>query len=249
MAYTLITGASSGIGKELAWTAAIRGCKLILVARNGAALRELADKLPTEVIAIAEDLSDADAAERLAAALKRRELTVEILINNAGVADYGEFAETELSRQENMLMLNILTLTKLTHVLLPDIIKRKGRIMNVGSVASFLPGPKMSTYFASKAYVLSFSEALQQELKPKGVSVTCLCPGPTASNFAKSARVGKNHATARTKVSARGVAAFGWNAMQNGKPVAIHGFGNKFAVLLIRFLPRSLVRWAMKQGN
>lgn len=249
MAYTLITGASSGIGKELAWTAAIRGRKLVLVARNEKALRELANELPSEVIAITEDLSENDSAERLVKALKRRKIAVDILINNAGVADYGNFAEAELARQENMIMLNMLTLTKLTHLLLPDIIKRKGKIMNVGSVASFLPGPKMGVYFASKAYVLMFSEALQQELKPKGVSVTCLCPGPTKSNFGKNAGVGKNHATSRASVTSREVALFGWNAMQDGRVVAIYGFSNKIAVFLVRILPRFIVRTVMKQWN
>lgn len=249
MAYTLITGASSGIGKELAWAAAIRGHKLVLVARDTAKLRDLADHLPTEVIAVTEDLSDNDSAERLVKALKRRKISVEILINNAGVADYGEFAEAELARQENILMLNVLTLTKLTHLLLPEIIKRKGKIMNVGSVASFLPGPKMSVYFASKAYVLSFSEALQQELKPKGVTVTCLCPGPTKTNLGRAAHVNKNHYMARTKITAQSVAIYGWRAMLHGKPVAIPGFRNRLNIWFIRLLPRAAVRRIMKRLN
>lgn len=249
MSYTLITGASSGIGKELARIAALDGRKLVLVARDETALRAVADELPTEALAITQDLSAPDAAEQLVHTLKRQNITVSELINNAGVADYGEFAESDVERQEAVIMLSVVTLTKLTRLLLPDIIKHKGRIMNLGSVASFLPGPWMSVYFASKAYVLNFSEGLQQELKPHGVSVTCLCPGPTATAFGKTARVSDRHPTAHPATTALEVAAFGWRAMQAGTPVAVHGAANRLGIWFTRLLPRAAVRWAMNRGN
>lgn len=250
MTYTLITGASGGIGKELAWIAAARGHNLVLVARDEKGLRELADELPAEALAITQDLALPDAADRLAVTLKKQNISVDTLINNAGVGDYGDFMGSDITVQENMLMLNVVTLTKLTRLLLPDIITHKGRVMNLGSVASFLPGPWMSVYFASKAYVLSFSEALSEELKSHGVSVTCLCPGPTATAFGATAHTPGTHATAHPKTTAKQVAAFGWDAMQRGKPVAVYGLGNRLAVsLLPRTLPRSVVRWAMGHGN
>lgn len=249
MTYTLITGASSGIGKELAHVASTAGRKLVLVARDEAALHEVADSLPGDALAITQDLAQPGAAEKLAHTLKGQDITIGELINNAGVADYGAFSDSDLQRQENMMILNMVTLTALTRLLLPDIIKHEGRIMNLGSVASFLPGPHMGVYFASKAYVLSFSEALSTELKPHGVSVTCLCPGPTASNFGKTARVSDTHATAHPKTTAKEVAEFGWNAMQQGTPVAIHGTKNHIGVFAVRLLPRSVVRWAMGRGN
>lgn len=241
--YTLITGASGGIGRELALQAAHDGHRLILVARNESPLRQLADSLDVEVHTVVCDLSVAHSATELALTLKKNGWSVSQLINNAGVGDYGEFVSSQLSTQLGTIQLNITSLTELTHLLLPDIISHKGKIMNVGSVASFMPGPLMSVYFASKQYVLSFSEALHQELKSTDVTVTCLCPGPTATHFGSTAHVSDTHGTADPKTTAASVARIGWKAMQRGDAIVINSLRYRVAVFLItRLLPRAVVR-------
>ncbi len=152
------------------------------------------------------------------------------------------FVASDRQKQLALIDLNVRALTELTHLFLPAMVKAgAGRIMNVGSIASFVPGPRMSVYFASKAYVLSFSEALAEELKDSGVSVTCLCPGSTKTNFAGTAHVSKTHSTATSLITPAQVAEFGWNAMMNGKRVAIHGASNRFALFAMRFLPRRTI--------
>lgn len=247
--YTLITGASGGIGKELAKIAANEGQPLVLIARNKTALDELATSLSVETIVISEDLATAGAPERVAKTLKRRSASIDTLINNAGFGSHGPFADAELERQEQMLMLNIVALTKLTRLLLPDVKAHKGNIMNVGSLAGFMPGPNMSVYFASKAYVLSFSEALQQELKPHGVGVTCLCPGPVDTGFAANAGNPSSHHISRARTRPIDVATYGWRAMKRRQPVAVYGFMNRATAFIIRFMPRALVRWSVRQVN
>lgn len=245
--YTLITGASGGIGQELAIIAAREGHNLVLVARNKEKLIKLARELTkrhdiyAEVIAC--DLSETPGPKKVCDVLGKKHLTIDTLINNAGFGDYGEFLHSDLSTQLNMIDLNIRSLTELTHRLLPGMVERgSGRIMNVGSVASFLPGPLMSVYFASKAYVLSFSEALVEELKGSGVTVTCLCPGSTSTGFGDNANVSETHSTKTTNVTAADVAEYGWDEMMRGSPVAIHRFNNRAAVWLTRFFPRAVVR-------
>jgi short-subunit dehydrogenase len=249
MTYTLITGASSGIGKELARIAAKENNNLVLVARNKKALKYLAAELNVEVKIFTHDLSRPSEAEKLARKLKQRNLKIKTLINNAGVGDYGEFEKLELETTENLINLNILSLTKLTRLLLPEITKNKGKIMNVSSVAGFMPGPKMSTYFASKAYVLSFSEALNEELKNKGIAVTCLCPGPTKTNFADTAKTREDHYTNRALTSPKFVATRGWKAMKKGKAIEVPGLANKLNVVAASLLPRSLVRKLVGKVN
>lgn len=246
--YTLITGASGGIGLELAKIAAAEGRSLILVARTEATLFEIAGDLGNTHEVIACDLSQSGSATKLAHEIKSRGLVVSELINNAGFGDYGEFADSNLEKQLNMVQLNISSLIELTHILLPGIIDTQGKIMNIGSVGSFLPGPLMSVYFATKHFVLAFSEALSEELRGTGVTVTCLCPGPTNTSFGKNAAVSATHSTNNTKTTAESVARVGWRAMQTGKPVAINSFGLKVAVfVLTRLLPRSLVRRIVMQ--
>lgn len=247
MNYTLITGATSGIGRELASIAAREKRNLVLLARNKKALEEIKiellksyNKIRVEVLAI--DLSQLESAQKVYDFCSQNKLFVDELINNAGFGDYGEFSNSDVARQLSMIDLNIRSITELTHLFLPAMVKKKhGKIMNLGSVASFLPGPLMSVYFASKSYVLRFSEALAEELKNTGVSVTCLCPGPTKTNFGNAAKVSKTHSTANPKTTARDVAEFGWYHLQNGTRVAIHGRGNRLIVQAIKFIPRTVL--------
>jgi len=247
--YTLITGASSGIGLEFAKIAAREKNNLILVARDKNGLEKVKTDILEEfktakidVVVVALDLTKDDSAQQLFELCKEKNFFVSTLINNAGFGDYGNFSQSDKGRQLSMIDLNIRSLTELTHLFLPAMIKQKnGKIMNIGSVASFMPGPLMSVYFASKNYVLSFSEALAEELRGSGVTVTCLCPGSTKTNFGKNAHVSENHSTANPKTTAKEVAQYGWYQMKNGVVVAIYGLGNKITIGLTRFIPRSLL--------
>lgn len=243
--YTLITGASRGIGKELALLAAREGRNVILVARDKESLTKLARDLTKRYDIFAEvitaDLTKPAASQIIYDTTKHKKLSVDILINNAGFGNYGAFDTSELPTQLNMIDLNVRVLTELTHLFLPELKSHKSAyILNIGSVASFIPGPFMSVYFATKAYVLSFSEALSWELRDSSVSVTCLCPGSTKTDFGRAARTADNHSTKTTKVSAQQVAEFGWKAMQNKRTVAIHGIKNRLLIVLTRLLPRRL---------
>lgn len=252
--FTLITGATSGIGLELAKIAAREKRNLLLVARSKSKLKELQgqilrqaqnDKQAVEIIAV--DLSKSTSAQKVLAFCEKNKIFIDELINNAGFGDYGTFAQSDVKRQLTMIDLNIRSLTELTHLLLPAMMEQKtGRIMNLGSVASFLPGPLMSVYFASKNYVLSFSRALHEELRGSGVSVTCLCPGATKTDFGKNAQVSDSHSTANPKVTAREVAEFGWYYMQAGDPIAIYGRGNRTLLQIVKFIPRNLLTRLIK---
>lgn len=250
--YTLITGASSGIGKELAIIAGRERRNIVLIARSKAPLEKLAKELTHRYGILAEvivsDLAEQSSPQLILSALHQKNILVDTLVNNAGVGDYGPFGESDRAAQLRLVDLNVRALTELTHLLLPGMVKRQsGRIMNVGSVASFFPGPMMSSYFASKAYVLSFSEALAEELRGTGVTVTCLCPGSTKTEFGDAAGVGEHHSTRTSRVTATTVAAFGWAAMVRGKPVAIHGYGNRAMIVCAKFLPRVLVARLVKR--
>ena len=244
--YTIITGASSGIGYELAKLAAKNEQNMVLVARDKSGLDKakkeitvINPKLSVETVAL--DLSEPTSAQELFEYCKKRECNVTTLINNAGFGYYGVFEKSDLKRQLAMIDLNIRTLTELTHLFLPNMVARgSGKVMNLGSVASFFPGPLMSVYFASKNYVLAFSEAIAEELRGSGVTVTCLCPGSTKTNFGKSAHVSETHSTADPKTTAEDVAMFGWYHMDQGTVVATYGFSNRLSISLARLLPRSL---------
>lgn len=247
MKTALITGASSGIGLELAKIHAKNGDSLILVARSEDKLIQLAEelkkkyKIETEVIA--KDLSKIGSAKELYDEIKGKGLNIEYLINNAGFGDYGEFINTDWEKENQMIQLNITALTQLTKLFLPEMVARKsGKVMNVASIASFLPGPLMAIYYASKAFVLHFSEAVNNEVKEHNVSVTALCPGPTMSGFQDAANLGESKFFQGNKFpSSKEVAEYGYQAMQKGKVVAIHGIMNKLTVFLLRFVPRSWV--------
>jgi short-subunit dehydrogenase len=242
----LITGASGGIGKELAYIHASHGDDLIVVARSQEKLVAIKQELEAyhsiQVYVVVADLSNNSGIQHLYREVTKIDRPISYLINNAGFGDYAEFIDADINRQEEMVNLNITALMKITHHFLPELIISKGKIMNVGSVASFQPGPTMSVYFASKAFVLHFSEALTAELRSKNVGVTALCPGPTESDFMDVSGMGKRKIVQNRKLpSAKSVAEYGYRAMQKNKPVAIPGLSNRLLVLFTRFIPRNLL--------
>ena len=179
-------------------------------------------------------------------------LTVDVLVNNAGYGDYGEFAKSDLGKLEGMILLNVLATTQLTRLFLPDMIQRgAGKILNVSSTAAFQPGPMMAVYFATKAYVLSLSEAIAAETEDQGINVTVLCPGPTQSDFISTANMRQaellNKSTEDKLPTADDVAQFGYDALQSGQVVAVHGLANKLMTFSTRLAPRSLIRKGVKQ--
>jgi len=250
----LVTGASSGIGLELARCFAGDDSRLILLARNVAALEALAGELRREhcgdVVVLPADLARPETPQHIFEELQGRGIAPDVLVNNAGFGAHGSFAQLSLPRQLEMLQVNITALTHLTGLFLPGMLqRRRGGVLNVGSVAGFLPGPGMAVYYATKAYVLSFSEALAAELAGTGLTVTALCPGPTESNFGKVARGEKTRRRPISKMSAEAVARYGHRAFRRGKVVAVSGGRNQFLVSLIRFTPRGPVRQLSKTFN
>ena len=243
----LITGASGGIGAEFAKILAEDKDNMILVARSKNKLdelkKELEDKHNISVFTIGKDLSHPGAAKEVYDELKEKGISIDYLINNAGFGDFGLFAESDWKKQEQMINLNVIALAHLTRLFLPDMIcRRSGKILNVASTASFQPGPTMSVYFATKAFVLSFSEAIDNEVREYGITVTALCPGSTKSGFHSVAAMEGRKPPERNNIpSAREVAEFGYRAMMKGKSVAIHGFKNTILANSVRFGPRSLV--------
>lgn len=244
----LVTGASSGIGKELAREHARRGGNLILVARRKDKLEEIKQELirdhaTPEIHVLAMDLSQPSSATRLVGWTRELDLDVDILINNAGFGVFGTFSESNWPLIERMLHLNMISLTELTRHLVPKMIERgAGRILNVASTAAFQPGPNFASYYASKAYVLNFSEAIAHELRNTGVTVTTLCPGPTESEFQDRANMGNVALFERFPLpTSAEVAAYGYRKMEQGKRVAVHGLANRITATLSRWTPRSLV--------
>ncbi|MDD5183868.1 MAG: SDR family oxidoreductase [Paludibacter sp.] len=243
----LITGASGGIGMELAHIHASKGDNLVLIARTKEKLDALKLELETQfgisVYNISLDLSDTDAPKKIFNELKDKKIHIDFLINNAGFGDFGVFAECNWEKQSEMINLNVIALAHLTRLFLPDMIKSKsGKILNVASTAAFQPGPGMSVYFASKAFVLSFSESIANELKGTGVTVTVLCPGATATGFRKAAALEKSRLfTGKQIASSREVAEFGYEKMMKGKIVVIHGFMNNILVQSLRMAPRNII--------
>ncbi|MBD3220628.1 SDR family NAD(P)-dependent oxidoreductase [bacterium] len=242
---TLITGASSGIGADLAREHARAGGSLVLVARRRERLEELAaelaDRHDAEALILARDLTAPDAAGALHRDIAERGLEVDHLINNAGFGGLGLFHEIAPERHEAMIQLNVLALTQLTRFFLPEMIARgSGRVLNVASVAGFVPGPWQAAYYATKAYVLSLTEALAVELRGTGVTVTALCPGPTTTEFAEQAGADRLKLFESGTATSADVAAYGYRAMLRGKTVAIHGASNRMVPTLLRVLPRGV---------
>ena len=252
-ACTLITGANSGIGLEFARLAAADGSELILVARNADSLAAAAAEISqlATVHVIPCDLSEPGAAAHVFAQVQALGATVDCLINDAGFGDYGGFATADLARQERMISVNITALTALTRLVLPGMIERAhGRILNVASVTGFLPGPLVSVYFATKHYVLAFSESLAEELRGTGVTVTALCPPPVRTSFAQAARISPASYMATTKVTAPSVASYGYRMMNRGKPVAVYTIRYKLLTsVLIRATPRFALRRLLHRMN
>ena len=243
----LITGASSGIGRELAKCFAADGCRLVLVARRGGALESVAEELrkthKVDVRVVVADLAQAEAPTRILGQLQHHGLKVDVLVNNAGFGAQGRFAELPLDRQLEMIQVNVTALTHLSRLLLPGMIQRgRGGLLNVASTAAFQPGPYMAVYYASKAYILSWSEALAGELVGTGVVVTALCPGPTETAFADAAQMKDSLLFKMNRMSARTVAEIGHRTFRQGRVVAITGLRNRMLALSVRFSPRSLVR-------
>ena len=247
MKTALITGASSGIGYELAKLFAKDKHNLVLVARREKELKQLADALEKQhgikAKIIAKDLGTANAAQEVYDILDKENMDIDFLVNNAGFGDFCMFHQTDWNKMEQMINLNILTLTHLTRLLVNQMISRKsGKILNLGSTASFQPGPTMAAYCATKAYVLSFSEAIANELKGTGVTVTTLCPGATESGFQKGAALEESKFVKGKKLAtSESVAKYGYNALMKGKTVAIHGMMNRILAHSVRFTPRKMV--------
>ncbi|HEV8136351.1 MAG TPA: SDR family oxidoreductase [Pyrinomonadaceae bacterium] len=251
--FTLITGANSGIGLELARQAAADGRNLILVAHNAATLETAANELKRSVTVhtIAQDLSEPGAAEKVYDRVQALHAEVDCLINDAGFGDHGAFATVDLAKQEHMIHVNIIALTALTRLFLPSMLAGgRGQILNVASVTGFLPGPLMSVYFATKHYVLAFSEGLAEELRGSGVTVTALCPPPVNTSFASGAQVAPSSYMATTKTTPAEVARYGYLMMKRGKPVAVYSPLYKFLTgFLVRITPRFGLRRLMHRLN
>lgn len=251
----LITGASSGIGEAFARLLAQEDYDLVLVARHkdklDALKKSLAAQYPhRQFSVIAQDLGKPGAASAVYKQANTKKQFIDVLINNAGVGDYTDFTASDDDKNRQMIELNILALTELARLAATDMKARmSGRIINVGSIAGFFPGPRMAVYYATKSYVISFSEALAEELAGTGAHVTCLCPGATRSHF----DIGANLANAgifspsRNLPSAQEVATFGWLAAKTNKVVAIHGRKNRLLIVCSRLLPRSVIRSIMRK--
>ena len=257
MRTALVTGASSGIGRAMSFLFAKDGIGLVITARNENALMDLQKEINSQypavpVTIISCDLSETGAAQVLYNNIQSMGISIDYLINNAGFGDTGWFVQTQWSKNEQMIQLNITALTALCQLFVPGMKQRQfGRVLNVASTAAFQPGPTMAVYFATKSYVLHFSEAINSELKGTGVSVTALCPGPTETNFANAAgfKDGGLFDSKKKFPTAEEVAAFGYRALMQQQSVAIHGIMNYIMANSGRFFPRNWVvaitKWMM----
>ena len=238
--YTLITGASGGIGSALAREFAGHGHNLVLHGRTLDSLGQVvADcrKAGVAVETILGDLSLPGAAVKLHDELVVRKITVSQLVNNAGYGDFGFFEDTDIVKTHGLMMVNMVALTELTRLFLPQIIKARGGVLNVASVVGFFPGPLMAVYYASKAYVLSFSNALSNELEGRA-RVTALCPGITKTGFVNAAHLQSSKLSKGGMMSAEKVAQLGYRGFMAGKPIVVTGLRNRINVLLHRLMPR-----------
>lgn len=252
----LITGASGGIGLALAEVFARNQYSLILVARSEDKLQDLSQELSSEygvqATVFSHDLTDKDAPQRLFDQVQQHSLSVDVLVNNAGYGDYAEFVSSDWEKLQGMILLNVLATTHLTRLFLPAMVSRgAGKILNVSSTAAFQPGPMMAVYFATKAYMLSFSEAIAAETENAGIIVSTLCPGPTQSGFIGKANMDKmalaNNASESKLPTAAEVAQFGYDALQKGQVVAVHGLANQLLAFSTRLAPRGIIRKGVKQ--
>jgi hypothetical protein len=242
----LITGATSGIGYELTKLFAQNGFDLAIVARDTLRLDKISDELrrnaDVTVTVIPKDLSEPTAAEEIYRELQSRGIEVDVLVNNAGFNVYGPFSETSGQKELQMMQVHMVTLTQLTKLFLPGMLERKfGKILNLASTASFTPGPGDAVYCATKAYVLSLSEAIAEEVRGTGVTVTALCPGPTKTEFAERADMADTKIFQGSLSSAGEIARSGYRALMKGQTIVVAGWNNKLLIFSLRFSPRSLV--------
>jgi short-subunit dehydrogenase len=252
--FTLVTGASAGIGREIATVAAERGRNLVIVARREDRLlslaQELTERFRVRVEVIACDLADDGGPVRLHQETVGRKLEVDELVNNAGFGSLGAFHEASANEQLAMLHVNVVALTHLSRLYLPAMLKAgRGRILNLASTAAFQPGPLMAVYYASKAYVLSLSEALSEELRGTGVTVTALCPGVTRTEFQAVSRTEESGLVRLGMADARDVAEIGFRAMVTGRAVVVPGLVNRLLAFSVRLSPRALVRRIVRELN
>ncbi|MCB0350650.1 MAG: SDR family oxidoreductase [Bdellovibrionales bacterium] len=249
MKTALITGASAGLGAEFAKIFAKDGHSVVLVARRKDRLEELSKELKSlnseiQVHVLPVDLSKPGAAKEVVAFTEKQNIAIDFLVNNAGFGSFGHFSQLEINKELEMIDLNVRVLVELTHYFMKPMLERKfGRILNVGSTAGFQPGPFMSTYYASKAFVNSFSEALSYELKDSGVTCTVLAPGPTQTEFMVVAKLQKSKLfNYVTPAGGHEVAKAGYEAMNSGQPLCVPGIRNKLLIQTLRVSPRTLVR-------
>ena len=250
--WAVVTGASSGIGAQLARLLAADGYGIALVARSKPELQKVAEDIhqryQADTRVVVADLAKPEAARDVAKQVAN--LPVAVLINNAGVGGSGAFAERSYEQDDAMIQLNVAALTNLTKLLLPQLGESKnGRIMNLASTAAFLPGPYMAVYYATKAFVLSFSQALAAELGSTGITVTAVCPGPTRTNFEVAAGADGSRLFAGKVMDVETVARSAYRAMQRGQTVAVIGWRNKLTITALRFVPRSLSAYLASRAN
>ncbi len=243
--FTLITGASSGIGLEFANQLAAKDKNLILVARSTDKLKKIKKDLESEfeieVKIYTADLSDLTEIDTFFKKIEKEDLTIETLINNAGFGTHGEFIKNDISKEINMINLNISSLVKMTHLFLPKLKKIKGQILNVASTAAFQPIPNMACYAATKSFVLSFSQAIREELKGTGISVTTLCPGATKTAFFEEAKMDTTKgAFARTMMTVEEVVKMGIEALEKRKDVVVPGISNSLGTVFAKMLPSAV---------
>lgn len=248
----LITGASSGIGWEMAKLFAKENFRVVAVARNEAKLLDLKGEIANqgllEPVVMVKDLVQPGAVDEIVKELEEQDLHIDVLVNNAGFGLYGLFLETDGADELDMITLNITVLTHLTKLLLPKMVeKNSGGVLNVASTASFQPGPLMAVYYATKAYVLSFSEAIANELTGTGVTITALCPGPTATGFEQRANIGKSKLFEKGVMDVRTVAKQGVEGFMQGRTIVIPGIRNRVLASSVGLLPRSMVRKVVRK--
>lgn len=245
MSYALITGASGGLGYEFAKIFAQKKYNLVLVARTKERLEEIQKELEetynVEIKIITADLSSISDIQHLYEKTKKEKLLIEIVVNNAGFGTYGTFQQIDMQKQIEEISVNVTALTIITQLFLPDMVERKsGKILNVASMAAFLPGPLMAVYYATKAYVLSFSQAVNYENKGTGVSITALCPGPTKTGFEQHANMKNSKLFKSNVMDAHSVAQAGVDGLMQGKTVVIPGWRNWISAKFARFVPTNL---------
>ncbi|WP_297993732.1 SDR family oxidoreductase [uncultured Clostridium sp.] len=251
--YTLITGASMGIGYELAKLFAKDKHNLILISRNILKLQDVKNELSKfniDIKILASDLKNNEDIQDLFNYIEANKLNINILVNNAGIGTFGDFNNIEWKSEEALIDINIKALTKLTKYFLPKVVKEKeGGILNVASTAAFCSGPRMATYYASKAYVLNLTEAIYEEYKAAGIKISCLCPGPVKTSFQDKAGIKKSKSAKKYLMDAEEVAKICYKDFYKGKVIIIPGFKNKLLVMGNKLMPRSISRKMVLKNN